>query len=188
MSAIYSQKFQRCIAFVIKEEGGFVNDPNDPGGATKFGVSIRAHRDDIGDLDRDGDIDAADVQLVSIEQAIEIYHDEYWQAIRGEELFDSLAVLLLDTAVNCGKVTAIKLLQRSVGVSDDGVFGPVTMANVPTLDRWLLPEAVLRLIAERELYYRGLKKFPLYGKVWLARLYRAKRLAVQMAAEAKGQA
>lgn len=182
MSAVYSQKFRRCVEFVIKEEGGFVNDPNDPGGATKFGVSIRAHRDDIGDLDGDGDIDAADVQLVSIEQAIEIYHDEYWQAIRGDDLPAHLAVVLLDTAVNCGKVTAIKMLQRVVGVEDDGVFGPVTMSKA------LLPEAVSRLIVERELYYRGLKKFPLYGKGWLARLYRAKRLAVGMELEAKGQA
>ena len=175
----YSAKFLRCVAFVINEEGGFVNDPADPGGATKFGVSIRSHARDIGDLDHDGDIDADDVRILTVDQAVEIYHEHYWAAVRGEELDPQLAVVLLDTGVNCGIDRAIRMLQEVIGAVVDGQFGPATMRRVQEtngIDR--------AFIEARKAYYRTLKKFPRYGRGWLARVDRLSVTARQLQGEA----
>lgn len=169
---MYSDKFQRCIGFVIHEEGGFVNDRNDPGGATKYGISLRAHRTDIGDLDHDGDIDADDVKLLTVDQAIQIYNDEYWFEIRGEALPTALALAMLDTAVNCGYTRATKLLQASCAAPVDGIFGPDTLRRALKL-----PGTGDLLLANRRRFYRSLSSFPRYGNGWLARVG---RLAITM--------
>lgn len=162
----FTPKFLACVRFVLHEEGGFVCDPDDPGGATKFGISIRAHRADIGDLDHDGDIDADDVRLLTVEQAMAIYFDEYWGEIRGEELPTPMALIMLDTAVNCGESRAIKLLQRAGGLVEDGVFGRGTMS-------WALANtAGRRMLTKRKAFYASLAKFPKYGKGWFARVDR----------------
>lgn len=166
-AAVYSQKFRECVAFVLKEEAGFVNDPHDPGGATKFGISIRSCKREIGDLDGDGDIDADDVKILPVERAIEIYHDREWQEIRGEELDPPLALIMLDTAVNCGPDRAIKLLQHAGGLAEDGQFGPKTIEFAQRDP--LAPSSVL--VARRS-FYRGLKNFDRYGKGWIARVIR----------------
>ena len=163
----YSIKFQKCVQFVLQEEGGFVNDPHDPGGATKYGISMRTYRSDIGDLDGDGDIDANDVKILPIERAIGIYHDHEWQEIRGEELDPPLALFMLDTAVNCGPSRAIKLLQKAGGLVEDGQFGPATMVHAQRG-----PVIFNNLINARREFYRGLKNFGRYGKGWMARVTR----------------
>ena len=164
---MYSDKFRRCIGFVLHEEGGFVDDPKDPGGSTKYGISMRSHRTDIGDLDHDGDIDADDVQMLTVDQAIQIYHDEYWLAVHGEELPTALALAMLDTAVNCGITRAIKLLQASCAAPVDGVFGPDTLRRATKA-----PMTCEILVSRREKFYRGLPTFARFGNGWAARLSR----------------
>lgn len=164
----FSTSFERAVTFVIAEEGGYVNDPKDPGGATRWGVSIRSHRDDIGDLDHDGDIDAEDVRILPLDQAKAIYHEQYWTVIRGDELPGSLALALLDTAVNCGTRRAIILLQRSVAAVVDGEFGP------DTLRRALRHRdiAATNLLTNRLAYYQTLSSYARYGKGWRNRVAR----------------
>ncbi len=175
----YSPKFLTCVRFVIHEEGGFVNDPTDPGGATKYGISMRSHCSDIGDIDGDGDIDAEDVRLITVEQAMAIYFDEYWGEIRGEELPTPMALVMLDTAVNCGEVRAIKLLQRAGGLVEDGRFGRATMS-------WALaPTALHKMLTKRKAFYAGLRTFKKYGKGWLARVSRLEITAAELASSWK---
>lgn len=162
----YSPKFQRCVQFVVREEGGFVNDPKDPGGATKYGISIRSHRADIGDLDQDGDVDADDVKILTIGQAIDIYAEEYWAAIRGEELPEPMALALLDTAVNCGVSRAVRLLQRATGLEQDGILGPATLAQAKAFG------TANKLLQERKRFYRSLPGFARFGNGWTARVSR----------------
>lgn len=176
MKPTYSPQFERAIAFVINEEGGYVNDPKDPGGATRWGVSIRAHKEDIGDLDHDGDIDAEDVRILPLDQAKAIYHEQYWTAIRGDELPGSLALAMLDTAVNCGTRRAIILLQRSVAAVVDGEFGPDTLRRV--LKHSDL--AATNLLANRLAYYKTLSSYGRYGKGWRARVARLGDLVKQL--------
>lgn len=176
MKPVFSSQFERAIAFVINEEGDYVNDPMDPGGATRWGVSIRAHKEDVGDLDHDGDIDAEDVRILPLDQAKAIYHEQYWTAIRGDELPGSLALAMLDTAVNCGTRRAIILLQRAVAADQDGLFGPDTMRRALKYSYL----AATNLLANRLDFYKSLSSYARYGKGWRKRVARLNDLVKQL--------
>jgi len=131
-----TERFNRFMPTILRNEGGYVNDPDDPGGATKYGVSLRTLKK-IGDLDfdvdGDGDIDVDDIKLLSPEKAEEFYYEYFYQPIHIDGLkCDSLALQVFDMAINAGKVTAVKLLQRVVGAKVDGVIGPRTIAAANT--------------------------------------------------------
>ena len=149
----YSRRFVAAVKQLLKIEGGFVNDPIDRGGATKYGISLRylvtagKLDDDCDgwadfDLDMDGDIDAADVRQLTVHQAVYLYHRDFWQTLRCEEFAAPLGEALFDQAVNGGATAAKKLLQRAINLcyrkfppngaallNDDGVLGDFTMAN-----------------------------------------------------------
>lgn len=105
--------FRPIVATVLEHEGGYVNDPKDPGGETKYGISKRAFpREDIKNLTK--------------ERAVELYYTHYWVPARCSELPARLQPIHFDSAVNCGVVQAVRILQLAAGVKDDGVFGPHT--------------------------------------------------------------
>ena len=128
-----SERFQRFIKVILRHEGGFVNDPVDPGGATKYGISIRllSRLGELGDIDKDGDVDIHDIQAMTLEAASEIYHECFYKPLRIEEILDpSLAMQVFDFAVNAGSKTAVKILQESLKIKADGILGPKTLAEV----------------------------------------------------------
>lgn len=104
-----------AITFVLKQEGGYGIDPNDPGGETNFGISKKAYPN-------------VDIRNLTVEQAKEIYKKDFWSPCKCDELPRAIAIGLFDSAVNQGVGTAIKILQRSLKVKDDGVIGPLTLA------------------------------------------------------------
>lgn len=117
---------------IVAREGGFVNDPDDPGGATKFGVTIHTLRHLGVDLTRDGVIDADDVRALSREDAVEIFSDYYYHRPGIARLPGGLQASVFDMYVNAG-ANAVKILQRLLremgqGVDVDGVIGPQTVA------------------------------------------------------------
>lgn len=136
--------FLTAFEWVVAAEGGFVNLPQDPGGATKYGVSLRAVRlrdaDKDGrldfDLDKDGDVDVSDIKLVTVEHAQRFYREDYW-SLKGAGSSNMLScdslpyawgIAVFDTAILQGPRTAVALMQRSVGIADaDGILGPKTL-------------------------------------------------------------
>ena len=117
---------------IVGREGGYVNDPDDPGGATNFGVTIHTMRRLGLDLDRDGDIDSADVRGLTRAQAEEIFVQHYFHRPRIAMLPDPLQASVFDMYVNAGG-NAVKILQRLLrdmgqAVDVDGVLGPQTVA------------------------------------------------------------
>lgn len=146
--------FEDCVDLVLLHEGGYVNDPRDPGGETNMGISKRAFpRVDIANLTR--------------QQAVEIYRRYYWQPAKADQVAMALRPLYLDTAVNCGVATAVRLLQMAAGVEADGIFGPITAEAARTVT----PKA---LAAERMRFYgRLIKTKPTlrrYMKGWTNRV------------------
>ncbi len=105
--------FDQHIEVVLRHEGGYVNDPADPGGETNFGISKRSFPKE-------------DIKGMTKARAIEIYRRHFWEPSKADQVSPRLQLLYLDTAVNCGVVTAIRLLQLAAGIKDDGVFGPKT--------------------------------------------------------------
>lgn len=117
---------------IVAREGGFVNDPDDPGGATKYGVTIHTMRRLGLDLDRDGDVDVADVRLLTRVQAVDIFIRHYFKKPRIDLLPASLQANVFDMYVNAGG-NAVKILQRLLPefgepVIIDGALGPKTAA------------------------------------------------------------
>ncbi|MGK2740554.1 glycoside hydrolase family 108 protein [Tepidicaulis sp. LMO-SS28] len=181
-----SAAFSTAIQTVLEHEGGYVNDPDDPGGATNWGISLRFLRQvsemtgadffDF-DIDRSGEIDPRDIQLLTREDAVAIYREHWWDKYRYEDLPPAIGVKVFDLSVNMGAVQAHKLLQRAcraVGqhLIEDGILGPRTRAAVQAADSYEL-RAALR--SEAAGFYRSLvasrpvlKK---YLKGWLRRAY-----------------
>ena len=114
-STDYSSAFEIALSFVLAMEGGFVDDPDDPGGMTRYGISQRAYPD-------------LDIRHLTQAQASAIYYQDYWQPCQCDHLPVATACVLFDTAVNMGQGTAIKLLQQSVNTQVDGVIGQQTIA------------------------------------------------------------
>lgn len=139
---------------LMGHEGGYVNDPADPGGETKWGISKRSYPHlNIKDLTR--------------EQAKEIYHKDFWLALHADTLPDGVAFQLFDFAVNSGIQTAIRYFQRALGVADDGHWGPTSQA---TADITSESDMIMRLNAERLDFMTRLKNWPQHGKGWARRI------------------
>jgi lysozyme family protein len=141
MPAMWSanDSFKLGIAFVLEHEGGFVDDPDDPGGATNLGISLRWLRsvgEDLGDIDGDGDVDADDIRALTPDKAQLLYFKKFWVEPCVERLPGPVAVAAFDFAVNAGPRQAVKCLQDahnalcSPDLICDGALGPRTIRAV----------------------------------------------------------
>lgn len=139
---------QAAIDFVLNHEGGYVNDPMDRGGPTKYGISFRFLRDlapELADIDGDGDVDADDIRALTEADAATLYRDFFWDGLHLSTLPEAPAIAVMDTAVNMGKGRAVKLLQETINsfgsdIAEDGILGSVTRYFVTEVD----PEALWR--------------------------------------------
>lgn len=178
------QQFMLSVARVLVLEGGFVDHPDDPGGATNFGISLRFLQtlDDIelGDIDGDGDIDYEDISQMKTIDAQLLYFEQWWDKYGYRQITDpSVATKLFDMSVNMGSRQAHRLLQRAINcvlgqkaLVDDGLLGPKTsQAMTIALQQPIALLASLR--AQQEGFYRLLvaknKKFKVFLKGWLNR-------------------
>ena len=132
MGAKDMQTVQDIAREIVGREGGYVNDPDDPGGATNFGVTIHTMRRLGLDLDDDGDVDNRDVRHLSRDQAIDIFVTHYFARPRIAELPEALHATVFDMYVNAGG-NAIKILQRLLTEMGhpcvvDGALGPQSIA------------------------------------------------------------
>lgn len=146
--------FERAFAIVVGEEGGYVNDPRDPGGETKYGVSKRSYPNE-------------DIRGMTLDRARAIYRRDYWDKVRGDELPWPWALAVFDSAVNQGTATAVLMMQDAAGVMADGVIGPRTLEAVRNSN----DRHFARFMARRALRYTQTRNFQTYGNGWLTRLF-----------------
>lgn len=159
-------KFRHAVEVVLKHEGGYVNNPADPGGETKYGISKRSYPH-------------LDIKNLTKEQATQIYYDDWWQKYRYGEIKDlAVATKVFDLSVNMGPSAAHRILQRAVNfvsaaeLKVDGILGPLTLAAVNAAD----PEKVLQMMRYKAAeYYHALAKRRAESRVfllgWLNRAY-----------------
>lgn len=158
--------------FILKWEGGFVNDPVDRGGATNKGVTIATWRQVGYDKDGDGDIDVDDLRLLTQDDAVKrVLKPHYWDRWRADEIrSQSVANILVDWVWGSG-AHGIKIPQRVLGVAQDGIVGPKTLAALNAQD----PRVFFgKIKAERETFFRrivaGNPSQNRFLKGWLNRL------------------
>jgi lysozyme family protein len=175
--------FDTAVITVLKHEGGFVDDPKDPGGATNFGISLgflkKIGELDLngllhGDFDHDGEITAEDIKAMTREQAIELYRAHWWDKYQYERIVSQqIATKVLSLSVNMGGPQAHKCLQRAIrAVSghlllEDGIIGPKSIVEVNNLNA---NELLASYRSEAAGFYRSLNK-PRYINGWLSRAY-----------------
>lgn len=142
--------FDQAFEAVIGHEGGYVNNPRDPGGETKFGISKRSYPD-------------LDIKGLTLDSAKALYKRDFWDTLRAEELPTELRFHLFDAAVNSGRGNAVRWLQRAAGVADDGYFGPITLRAINTAS----PNALTaRFNGERLYFMTCLSTWPEFGRGW----------------------
>lgn len=173
-----ASNFIACFNETESFEGGYVNNSHDPGGATLKGVTQAVYTAYLVHHGRPN----APVRGASDVDIQTIYRTQYWNAVHGDDLYDGLDLVMVDTAWGSGPVEAIKFLQRAIKVKDDGQLGLLTLAALkPFYNSTSLLE---QICSEREAFFRSLPTWSYFGKGWLVRLngVHAKCLAMNKAA------
>lgn len=154
MSITFDEVFER----VIGHEGGYVNNPKDPGGETNWGITKTTAQ-------ANGYLGA--MKSMTKNQAKEIYRKAFWERAKCSQYNSAIGFQLFDAAVNHGIGNAIRMLQRAVGVADDGVVGQMTLGaiNQKTLD-----DVLVLFNAQRLEFYAKLSTFPTFGRGWIRRV------------------
>lgn len=150
--------FHEAFDRLIGHEGGYSNNPADPGGETMWGITATVARANgyngaMKDLPR--------------ERAESIAKSAYWDRIQADQYDSAIGFQVFDAAYNHGIETAVRFLQRAVGVADDGHFGPVSLA---ALQKMTVPDVLARFNAERLEFCTKLSTWPTFGKGWARRI------------------
>lgn len=151
------------VAFdrLMGHEGGYVNHPRDPGGETNWGISRRSYPH-------------LDIAKLTREDAKQIYWRDFWFPISG--VHDAVKFQAFDAAINHGIGNATRMLQRAVGVADDGHWGPVSASAAAKIE---LNDQLLRFLAERLDFMRKLITFKEFGVGWAGRIVSNMRYAAE---------
>jgi lysozyme family protein len=159
--------FDTAFDLLIGNEGGYVNNPVDPGGETNWGIT-RAVAVDNGYT--------GSMKSMPKETAKQIYKKMYWDKLQCDQLGFAVAFQLFDAGVNHGNSQAVKFLQRALSVVDDGMIGAKTIAATNSLDDL---QIVMLFNAERIEFYAALKTFSTFGKGWVRRVASNLKLAAK---------
>jgi len=171
-----NKQLTKALEWVFKAEGCDSNDPNDRGGATRFGISLGflMHHEQ-GDINNDGAINPADIKALTKQQAADFYQADFWNKCRCDELPFPIALIVFDQAVNTGIGATVRLLQYHIGVKVDGIIGTKTLAKTVAVyindPDWF----VASYLGRRAAYYQKVvQKHPSskgFLRGWLNRLF-----------------
>jgi len=147
--------FDRAVEIVLLHEGGYVNDSHDAGGETKYGISKRSYPH-------------LDIKNLSFDHAKSIYKKDYWDFTSCDKLPSHARLLVFDCAVNQGVTRAILFMQRSIGVTVDGLLGPITLRALGLKEPRIF---ISEYIGHRFEAYTKNPHWNRYGRGWMKRLF-----------------
>ena len=166
--------FNKALDLVLKHEGGYVDHPQDPGGATNYGITKKVYETYLGrSCTKD------EVKEMPLDAVGEIYKRKYWDKIRGDDLPNGLDWCVFDFAVNAGVSRASRTLQGFLATAIDGIIGSGTLEaidNYPTSVKGVIEVYT----AQRSTFYRTLKHYETFGKGWDRRCYETRKTALDM--------
>jgi lysozyme family protein len=166
--------FPVCLAFTLKEEGGLVDNPDDPGGLTNQGITLIT----FGWYFAGG---ATALRAIGSDQVNFIYQSGYWRPVGGDGLPRGVDLVVFDFGVNAGPGRSVIALETVAGTKRDGIDGPLTESAVAKLDPGVVIDKLTNL---HEAFYRADPDFDEFGAGWLARLARCRAQAHEMIGEA----
>lgn len=165
--------YEAALAFVLHHEGGFADNPADPGGATQFGITRATLA-----AWRGRPVSRDDVRTLSPAEAGAIYRARYWQAIDGDNLPAGIDLIVFDAAVNSGPGRALRWLQDALEVPADGILGPVSRAALARSDGTAVIRAFTR---QRQAFVEALPTFRTFGRGWSRRIRAAEKAGLALA-------
>lgn len=162
-----------CANELMVSEGGFTDDPRDRGNwtsgkigigeckGTKYGISAMAYPNE-------------DIKNLTKERAIELFKKDYWDKSNCDLLPDSISIVVSDCAYNSGYKRANKILQKCLGVTEDGIIGKITLSKINNYDLTYLVESYSKFRLE---FLQSLSTYNIYGKGWKTRVEKIEKLA-----------
>jgi len=147
--------FDQAFIIVLTLEGGYVNDPLDPGGETKYGICKKFYPD-------------LDIKNLTVDAAKEIYKRDFWDKCNCDKMPSDLALCVFDCAVNQGVWAASRLLQEAVKSKIDGIIGEQTLGKINS-------ETLADFMTLRNIRYIATKNFDKFGRGWIKRLFNLMR-------------
>ena len=167
------ENFKEALAHVLKSEGGYVNNPKDPGGMTNLGCTKTVWEEYVGHP-----VSEADMRALTPESVAPLYKRKYWDRVSGDDLPSGLDYAVFDAAINSGAGRAAKWLQEVVGVTADGSIGSGTLAAVYTMDT----QSLIAQYNDKRLQFLGsLPTYATFGKGWSRRVSEVQSAASALA-------
>ena len=167
-----TENFDHSLDLVLKSEGGFVNNPKDPGGMTNLGVTATTWSNFKG-----RNTNEKEMRSLTRDDVAPLYEKKYWNACKCDDLPSGIDYLVFDFAVNSGPGRSIKILQKALGIPEDGAIGPVTIQTIDVMDK---TELINRFSNEKKQFYESLSTFATFGKGWLNRVDETRVYASEM--------
>ena len=177
-------RFDHCLSHVLRHEGGYVDHPNDPGGATNFGITRKtlARWRKISPWWK---LSKSEVRFLKMPEVSNIYRANYWRKCRAGSMPVGLDHALFDFAVNSGPTRAVAHLQRLIGTKSDGVIGPLTLTGLrQKLSSKGVGWLIVQLCNRRLRFLQHLKTFSSFGRGWTRRVANVQRVALAAAGKA----
>lgn len=168
--------FNACMEIIFKHEGGYVDHPRDPGGATNLGITHFTLADWRGQR-----VTKADVKALTKTEAKEIYRANYWHKLQCDDLPAGVDLVAFDMGVNAGPGRAARMLQKLVDADQDGAVGPITLTAVSNYGD--AAGLVDEYSDERLAYYKRLRHWDAFGRGWTRRTEETRAAALDMAAK-----
>jgi lysozyme family protein len=164
--------FEQCFALVLKHEGGYVDNPKDPGGATNLGCTKAVWEQYVGHS-----VTKDDIKALTPSDVMPLYRKKYWDVIKGDDLPEGVDYAVFDLAINSGPSRAAKALQSAVGANPDGQIGPATLRALETAN----PREVATKVCEARLaFLQSLSTYATFGKGWSRRIAEVEQTAFNM--------
>lgn len=166
------RNFEKAFKKTLVHEGGWSDDPNDPGGATMKGVTLETYSNFLG-----RPATRAELRNIPDGHLQAIYRTGYWDKVKASDLPSGVDFAVYDAAVNSGPARAAKWLQSALGVPADGVIGPKTLAAAKAAD----PAAMIERIMDLRLaFLKNLATWKHFGKGWSSRVASVRAEALEM--------
>ena len=165
--------FDICLAALLEHEGGFVNHKSDPGGMTNLGVTRQAWEMHVGHA-----VEEADMRALTPDVVTPFYKKSYWDKVKGDALPSGVDYAVFDIAVNSGVARAGRILQQALGLIDDGIIGPNTLAAMNGKNS---QDLIKKICDIRLTFMQRLPTWPTFGRGWAKRVADVQADALLMA-------